>query len=61
MIGDGDTNIHFLSDLSSFYRNIQPILPKPIFARHLWLKNDLINSVDDALMPMIKQVTDAQK
>jgi len=61
MIGDGDTYIHFLSDLSCLYQNLEPILPKPIFERHLWIKKDGSHTVDYSLMPLLKQLADARK
>jgi predicted transcriptional regulator with HTH domain len=58
LIGDGDSLIHFLNDLSCFYQDIQPILPRPIFERHLWLNDNII---DSSLLPMMKQLVDARQ
>ncbi|UJR11164.1 hypothetical protein I4U23_015345 [Adineta vaga] len=34
MVGDADSNIHFLNDLSQIYQELEIILPRPIFERH---------------------------
>ncbi|CAF3080957.1 unnamed protein product [Rotaria sp. Silwood2] len=61
MIGDADSNIHFLNDLSCLYQNLEPLSPGPIFERHLWIKKDANLTVDCCLMPLLKQLQDARK
>jgi hypothetical protein len=39
MIGDANTKIRFLNDLSRIYQHFEPVLPRPIFERQL-LKNE---------------------
>ena len=39
-VGDADSNIHFLNDLSRIYQNLQPIPPLPIFERCRLNKED---------------------
>ena len=40
MIGDADSNLHFLSDLSRIYQHLEPLLPRPIFERQLLKKEN---------------------
>ncbi|CAF3570646.1 unnamed protein product [Rotaria sp. Silwood1] len=60
MLGDADSNIHFLTDLSRLYQNLEPLPPRPIFERHLWIKKDAPLAIDTSLMPLLKQLQDAQ-
>ncbi|CAF0745223.1 unnamed protein product [Adineta steineri] len=34
MIGDANSNIHFLNDLSQNYQHLEPCFPPPVFERH---------------------------
>ncbi|CAF1453970.1 unnamed protein product [Rotaria sordida] len=53
MLGDADSYIHFLSDLSRFYQGLEPLSPKPSFERHLWIKKDAFRAIDSSLMPLL--------
>ena len=61
MIGDADTYIHFLSDLSCIYQDLQPTMPNPVFERHLWCKDDGNNTIDSSLMPLLRPLSEARK
>ena len=34
LMGDANSNLHFLNDLSQTYQQLEPILPRPTFERH---------------------------
>lgn len=58
MVGDSDSNIHFLNDLSRIYQHFEPILPRPIFERPLLNKEDS----DDSSFPLVmKLLQNAEK
>ena len=40
LVGDADSNLHFLNDLSCVYQGLEPILPTPTFERHLFHEAD---------------------
>ncbi|CAF1340614.1 unnamed protein product [Rotaria sordida] len=50
MVGDAYSTIHFHNDLSQIYQNLEPILPRPVFERHLLNKEDSKFS----LLPVLK-------
>jgi hypothetical protein len=52
MVGDANTNLHFLNDLSRIYQHLQPLLPRPIFERYLLKKED-----SDSSLPLIKYIS----
>ncbi|CAF1338068.1 unnamed protein product [Rotaria sordida] len=60
MLGDADSYIHFLSDLSRFYQGLEPLSPKPSFERHLWIKKDAPRAIDSSLMPLLQPLQDAR-
>ena len=49
MVGDAQSYIHFLNDFSQIYQNLEPILPRPIFERHLLHEEDPETSLSSAL------------
>lgn len=53
MIGDADTNIRFLNDLSQIYQGLQPLLPRPIFERDL-----LQEEKPDFSIPLIEHLSE---
>ncbi|CAF4260965.1 unnamed protein product, partial [Rotaria sordida] len=57
LVGDAASNIHFLNDLSRFYQSLEPILPRPIFDRYLWTKDD----ADVSLLSNLKPYQNADK
>ena len=40
MVGDADSNIHFLNDLSQMYQHLEPLRSPPIFERYSLQKED---------------------
>ena len=58
LIGDADSNLHFLRDLSLIYQNLQPTVPHPIFERHS-LKDD--EDSEFSSLPVMKQYRLADK
>lgn len=52
-VGDADSNLHFLNDLSQIYQYLQPILPHPIFERILFEKEE-----PDFTFPIIKELSE---
>jgi len=42
MIGDANTKIRFLNDLSRIYQHLEPVLPRPIFERKI-IKNENVD------------------
>lgn len=61
MIGDADTYIHFLSDLSCIYQDLEPVMSEPIFERHVWCNDDENNTIDSSIMPLLRPLADARK
>ena len=57
MVGDAQSNIHFLNDLSQIYQDLQPVLPRPVFERPLLNKKD----ADFSLLPQMKNFQNADK
>lgn len=53
MIGDADTKIRFLNDLSRIYQGLQPNLPRPIFERDV-----LQDEHPDLSIPLIKHLAE---
>jgi hypothetical protein len=50
MVGDADSNMHFLNDLSKMYQHLEPLLSRPIFERHPLNKED----PEFTLLPVLK-------
>jgi NRPS condensation-like uncharacterized protein len=50
LVGDVNSNLHFLSDLSRIYQQYEPLPPSPIFERHLLNKED----PEFAFLPIMK-------
>ncbi|CAF2372184.1 unnamed protein product [Rotaria sp. Silwood2] len=57
LVGDAASNIHFLNDLSRLYQDLEPLLPRPIFDRHLWTKED----ADVSFLSNLKPYRNADK
>jgi hypothetical protein len=53
MVGDGDSNLHFLNDLSRIYQQLEPLPPHPIFERQLSKKEN-----PDFSLPLIKYISE---
>ncbi|UJR34828.1 hypothetical protein I4U23_027609 [Adineta vaga] len=53
LVGDANSNIHFLSDLSQIYQHLEPLLPRPIFQRCLLNKEKI-----DLSFPLIKEISE---
>jgi hypothetical protein len=53
MVGDADSTLHFLNDLSRIYQHLEPVLPPPIFERQL-----LKNEEPDFSLPLIKELSE---
>ncbi|CAF0849344.1 unnamed protein product [Rotaria sp. Silwood1] len=51
LVGDAASNIHFLNDLSRLYQGLEPLLPRPLFDRDLWTKDDADVSLLSNLKP----------
>jgi hypothetical protein len=56
-IGDADSNMHFLNDLSRIYQHQEPLLPLPTFERCLLNEED----PEFALLPVMKLSRNAAK
>ncbi len=56
MVGDTDSNLHFLNDLSQIYQHLEPIISHPIFERQL-----LKNEDPDFSLPIIKELSEKAK
>ncbi|CAF4509056.1 unnamed protein product [Rotaria sp. Silwood2] len=50
MVGDANSTFHFHNDLSQIYQNLETILPRPVFERHLLNKEDS----EFSLLPVLK-------
>ncbi|CAF4304810.1 unnamed protein product, partial [Rotaria sp. Silwood2] len=50
MVGDANSTFHFHNDLSQIYQNLKPILPRPVFERHVLNKEDS----EFSLLPVLK-------
>ena len=57
MVGDANSNLHFLNDLSLIYQQHEPLPPSPIFERHLLNKED----PEFVLLPIMKIFQNAVK
>ena len=57
MVGDANPNLHFLSDLSRIYQQLEPLPPRPIFERHLLSKE----TPEFSWLPMMKIFRNAVK
>jgi hypothetical protein len=53
LVGDAESNIHFLNDLSRIYQHLEPVLPRPIFERQLLKKEDA-----DFSLPLIIELSE---
>ena len=52
IVGDAHSCIHFLNDLSRIYQHLEPLLPRPIFERELFPKQD----PDYSLTPIVNLI-----
>ncbi|CAF1571036.1 unnamed protein product, partial [Didymodactylos carnosus] len=53
MVGDADSNIHFINDLSRVYQHLDPLPPRPVFERDLLNKENL-----DFSLPLIMDISE---
>jgi hypothetical protein len=53
MVGDADSTIHFLTDLSRIYQHLEPLPPRPIFERLLLKKEE-----PDFSLPLINYISE---
>lgn len=51
VVGDAASSLNFLNDLSQIYQGLEPSLPRPIFDRRLWAKDDADSSLLFCLKP----------